>query len=273
MTAALSAGYSPYSRGFVIAGLAAVAAALAYLVQGKGWVYQVVPAAMFATIAGGFALAGQRRRAVALAAGGLVAGLTTPFFQNLGIGWIAGLAVGLGVEAVSGGRASLARLAPVALVAAIGAACGACTIERPPAPILERALARLGPHLTLATLSEDLGLGFPLARRLDATWVLRSNSLIVSDDVRRILARRPGDAALRCRLQPFADAELSGVIADIAARRPEALLVGPLGTALHAEVAADPRVQTMLAGYHKTATEARKDYSAELWLRNDAPSR
>jgi hypothetical protein len=29
----------------------------------------------------------------------------------------------------------------------------------------------------------------------------------------------------------------------------------------------------MLSGYHRTATEAEKGYSAELWLRNDVPER
>lgn len=266
-TAALTAGYSRYSPGFVIAGLAALAAAIAYFVQGKGWVYQAVPAAMFATIAGGFALEGERRLAAPIAAA-ITAGIATPLFGNLGLGWVVGLVFGLAANARDG-DVSMRRLAPVALVAAIGAACGVCTIERPPTPVLESALARLGPHLKLATLSEDLGLGFPLARRVGATWVLRSNSLIVTDDVRRVLARRPGNSALKRRLQPFADEELSDMLADISAYRPDALLVGPLGTTLHAELAADPRVQTVLAGYHKTATEVRKGYSAELWLRND----
>lgn len=267
-TAALTAGYSRYSPGFVIAGLATCAAMLAYVVQGKGWIYQAVPAAMFATLAGGFALEGQGRRAVALAVGAIAAGVATPLIDNLGLGWMIGMAVGLGLGVARGGELGLNRLAPVALAAAIGAACGACTIERPTTPALEQALAKLGPHLKLATLSEDEGLAFPLVRRLGATWVLRSHSLIVSDDVRRILSRHPGDAALQRRLQPFADAERKGVLADILANRPDALLVGPLGTALHADLWADPGVQAVIADYHRVAVDQRPGYSAELWLRN-----
>ncbi len=268
-TTALTAGYGRVSPGFVVAGLATLGAALAYFVQGKGWVYQAVPAAMFATIAGGFALEGQGRRLGALALGAAAAGVATPLLGNLGLGWIIGLAVGLGVEALQGGEISLPRLAPMALAAAIGGACGVCTIERPPIPALERALAQLGPHLKLASLSEDEGLAFPLVRRLGATWVLRSHSLIVSDDVRRILGRHPGDEALKRRLQPFADEERAGVLTDIAAQRPDAVLVGPLGTALHADLWADPRVQAVMEGYRRVGAEARAGYSAELWLRNN----
>ena len=270
-TAALTAGYSRYSPGFVVAGLATLAAMLAYLIQGKGWVYQAVPAAMFATLAGGFALEGQGRRAGALAAGAVAAAVATPLLDNLGLGWTIGLAVGLGLEAAQGGELSLPRFAPMALAAAIGGACGVCTIERPSTPALERTLANLGPHLKLATLSEDEGLGFPLVRRLGATWVLRSNSLIVSDDVRRILSRHLGDEALKRRLQPFADEEREGVLADIAANQPDAVLVGPLRTALHADLWADPHVQAVMADYRRAAGEDRVGYSAELWLRKDFP--
>jgi hypothetical protein len=224
---------------------------------------------MFATIAGGFALRGHGGRAAALAAGAIAAGVATPFLDNLGLGWIAGLAVGFAIEAARGGELGLPQLAPIALAAAIGGASGACTIERPPTPALERTLADLGPHLKLATLSQDLGLGFPLTRRLGATWVLRSHSLIVNDEVRFLLANHPGDAALRRRLQPLADAERAGVLADIAANRPDALLVGPLGTALHADLWADPRVRKAMADYVRVAVEARPGYSAELWLRKD----
>ncbi len=268
-TAVATAGYSRYSPGFVVAGLATLGAMLAYFVQGKGWVYQAVPAAMFATLAGGVALDGHGRRAASLAAAAVAAGVATPVLGNLGLGWTIGIAIGMGIEAARGGEVGLPRLAPVALVAAIGGACGVCTIERPTTPALERALALLGPHLKLATLSEDEGLAFPLVRRLGASWVLRSHSLIVSDDVRRILSRHPGDVALKRRLQPFADAERRDVLADIAAHRPDALLVGPLGTALHGDLWADPRVQAAMADYHRAAIEERRGYSAALWLRNN----
>jgi hypothetical protein len=268
-TAALAAGYGGYSSGFAVAGLAALGAALAYVAQGKGWVYQAVPAAMFATLAGGFALHGQERRAAALALAAGTAGVATPLLGNFGLGWVLGLAIGFGLEAARGSGLRLARLAPIAFAAAAGMAAGACTIERPPTPALERTLAGLGPHLKLATLSEDLGLAFPLTRRIGAEWVLRSHSLIVSSAVRFLLSRHPGDAALKARLQPFADDERAGVLADIAANRPDALLVGPLRTRLHADLMADPRVRAILADYVKVETETRPDYAAELWLRRD----
>ncbi len=268
-TAVLAAG-GDFPNGFVVAALATIGAAVGYVVQGKGWVYQAVPAMMFATLAGGFAL--ERRRAgVPLGAGALAAGLAAPLLHSLGIALAAGVAIGFVVEAALSRNAALnlPRVAPLALAAAIGAACGLCVIERPLTPALERTLAGLGPRLTLGAISEDMGLPFPLARRIGATWAMRSNSLFVTSAVRRRLAERPGDEALRNRLQPYADAEIADLVEDIAVNRPDALLVGPLATRLHAAVWADPRVEAAMTAYTRVAVEERPGYAAELWLRKD----
>jgi hypothetical protein len=259
--------------GMAVAGLAAAGAAVGYVLQGKGWIYQAVPAAMFATIAGGFAWASRSEaedagasHPWALAAGGVVAALVAPGLHNLGAGWVLGIAAAQAVEFARTRdlRLEPRRLAPLGLAAAIGAACGVCTIERPPTPELEVALARLGPGVKLASLSEDMGLSFPLARRIGAQWVLKRHSLFVTSDVRRVVARRPDAAA---RLAPFASAERAEVLADIAANKPDAILVGPTGTALHAELWKDARVTAALADYERVAEERRPGYTAELWLR------
>ncbi len=259
------------SPGFVVAMLAALAAALGYLAQGKGWVYQAVPAAMFATLAGGFALDERPRPFAALGAAFATAALVPTFAHNLALALLGGIAIGLAVEAMRAGKLALdlARLAPLALAAAVGTACGVCVIERPPAPALARILAGLGPHLTIGSISEDEGLAFPLVRRLGATWVLRANSLFVSADVAGLIAAHPGDAAMKARLQPYADAERKALLEDIARARPDALLVGPTGTALHAQIWADPRIQAAMADYRRVAAEHEPGYTAELWLRKD----
>ena len=256
---------------FAIPGLAAAGAGLAYFAQGKGWVYQAVPAMMYATLAAPVALQNApARNFAALLAGAFAAGVAAPLGHNLGLAAVIGVAVGVGLDAArAGGAVSLPRLAPFALAAAIGAACGLCTVERPVTPKLEAMLAGFGPHLRLGAISEDEGLGFPLVRRLHATWAMRAHSLIVSDYVRRLFAKHPGDAALAARLQPFAERDREILLDDISRRRPDALLVGPTGTALHAEVWADPRVRAAMAGYSRVAVEARPGYTAELWLRND----
>lgn len=253
---------------FAVPLIAAVGAGLAYVAQGKGWVYQATPAMMYATLAAPVALQGVAPRGYpALLAGALAAGVAAPLGHNLGLAVVIGVAAGFGLDAArSGGALSLPRLAPFAFVAAVGAACGLCTVERPTTPKLEAILAGLGPHLTLGTISEDEGLGFPLVRRLRATWAMRAHSLIMSDYVRRLSAQRPAEAA---RLAPFAERDRANLVEDIARRRPDALLVGPTGTALHAEVWADPRVQAAMADYRRVATEHKPGYTAELWLRTD----
>ena len=266
-TAALAAG-GRYATGFVVAALAATGAGVAYFLQGKGWIYQAIPATMFATLAGGFALEG-RRGGWALAVAGVAAAVAVSFVHSIGPAFAVGLAVGLAVEAVRRARIKSADLGPLALAAAVGVACGVCVIERPPTPALERALHDFGPGLTLGAVSEDMGLPFPLTHRIGARWAMRSNSLFVSAAVRRLLAQRPNDPARRARLQAYADEERKEMIDDIAANRPDALLVGPLGTGLHADVWADPRLQAAMADYRRFAVEERPGYSAELWLRGD----
>ena len=265
-TAALTAG-GRYTTGFVVAALAALGAGVGYFLQGKGWIYQAIPAAMFATLAGGFALEG-RRGGLGLAAAGVAAALGVSFLHSIGLALGLGLAVGLLAARV---KFAASELGPLALAAAIGAACGVCVIERPQTPALESELKKLGPGVTLGAVTEDMGLPFPLAHRVGAHWAMRSNSLFVTAAVRRLLSRRPGDAA---RLQAYADAERKQMIDDIVANRPEALLVGPLGTSLHADVWADSRLQAVMADYLKVAVEERPGYSAELWVRKDfAPAR
>jgi hypothetical protein len=248
-------------------GLAAVGAALAYGVQGKGWVYQAVPAMMFAAVAGAAALGGIfRARAVALGVAALAAALAVVLLHSLGAAWGLGAAVGLGVEAA---RPDLRRLAPLVLAAAVGSACGLCLIERPLTPALEARLAGMGPGLTLGAISEDEGLSFPLARRVGAHWVMRSHSLIVSAAARRLMSMHPGDAALAERLRPYVERDKAALLADLRAQRPDALLVGPLKSKLHADLFADPEVLAVMADYRLVEREERPDYGAELWLRKD----
>lgn len=273
VTAALTAQRN--SPGFGVAMLAALAAGLGYLAQGKGWIYQAAPAAMYATLAGGFALDERPRNYFALGAAFVTAALAATLAHNLAVGLLGGIAIGLIVETASARKVELdlARLAPAALAAAIGTACGVCVIERPPAPALGRMLAGLGPHLKIGTISEDEGLGFPLVRRIGATWALRANSLFVNAEVDSLIAEHPGVAALKARLQPYAQAERRELVEDITRQRPDALLVGPTGTALHAEIWADPRLQAALADYRRVATEREPGYTAELWLRRDFAAR
>ena len=104
-TAALDGGRGRYSAGLRRRRRsAALGAAIAYFVQGKGWVYQAVPAAMFATLAGGFALEGERRRGSACRRRGLAAASRRRCLHNLGLGWVVGLVAGLRGRRGAGAR-------------------------------------------------------------------------------------------------------------------------------------------------------------------------
>ena len=264
------------SPAVAVFGLAALGAAVAYGVQGKGWVYQAVPAMMFAAVAGAAALAEDaRERAAALAAAVVAAALAVFFLRSLGLAWGLGVAAGLAVDAARAWiKPDLKRLAPLALAAAVGSTCGLCLIERPLTPALEARLAAMGPGLTLGAISEDEGLSFPLVRRVGARWVMRSHSLIVSAAARRLMSMHPADAALAERMRPYVERDKAGLLADLSRKKPDALLVGPLTSKLHADLFADPGVLAAMADYRLVEREEGADYAAELWVRDDlAPLR
>ena len=265
--AALNASGKGLRPDFAVFALAALGAGIGYLVQGKGWVYQAVPAAMLATMAG----AAVMRLGPAQVVGAGVAMLAVPALTSHGLGWVLGLGVGYATEAAleRDPRLSREKLAALAFAAAVGAASGLCLIERPLTPALEARLAALGPGLTLGAISEDEGLSFPLARRIGARFVMRSHSLIVSAAARRLASMHREDASLAERLAPYQARDRAAMIEDIETRRPDALLVGPLKSKLHADLWADPRVQAALADYRLLASEERPDYAAEVWLRKD----
>ncbi len=112
------------------------------------------------------------------------------------------------------------------LVAAIGAACGLDVSDGDwKAPALEAALARLGPHPTLAGITEVTGFGHPTAawRTGADLGPARVPSLFITRPSADIVDEHPGDAALlRQRLQPYADRDKAMLIEDIERQRPDA---------------------------------------------------
>ena len=268
----LVAGDAIGKSRIAVPGLAALGAFGAYMIQGKGWLYQALPALMFLTIAAGFALATRARAATVLGALTLAgAAVAVLAFPNLALP--IGLAVGANWLhrrlAPNAGRAWVETAARYALTAAIGAACGLYISEPPFAPAIGAALARLGPHPTVVGITEVMDFGHPMARRVGATWVQRVPSLFITSAVRRLEDEHPGDAALARRLQPYADLDKEMLIEDITRRRPDALLVGPLNTRMHAALWADPEITAARADYRLFATDDRPNFPAELWVRKD----
>ena len=264
-------------RSFIaVPALAALGAFGGYLIQGKGWAYQALPALMFLTIAAGFAL---ETRSRVVFVGGLLAMAIAAFMilhiRNLAppIGLAAVAATSLHRRLASNGSADASSwatlLARYGLAASVGAACGFCVSDKPLAPGIEAALTRLGPHPTLVGITEVMGFGHPMARRIGAVWVQRVPSLFITSGVRRRIDEHPGDSALAHRLQPYADLDKAMLIQDIERNRPDALLVGPLNTRMHAALWADPEISAARADYRLFATNDQDDFPAELWVRKD----
>ena len=158
-----------------IPALAGLGALAAYLVQGKGWLYQAYPALAFFALAAGAALARapQPRPRVALGALAFLAaglGLIALGRWPLPLAFVAagiGAALAWGLE----GRKGAAPIAEMGVAAALGAACGLFAMDGIETPAIARALASLGPHPTVASLSESLAFGHPMVRRVGGVWV------------------------------------------------------------------------------------------------------
>jgi hypothetical protein len=136
-------------------------------------------------------------------------------------------------------------------------------------PAIARALASLGPHPTVASLSESLAFGHPMVRRVGGVWVQSVPSLWIAAAARRRIDEKPSDAALAERMRVYIDADRDRLVADLNRNRPDALLVGRLDTRFHQWLWNDPELAATRAGYRLYAAEADTGFPAELWVRAD----
>jgi hypothetical protein len=254
-----------------LAGLGALAA---YLVQGKGWLYQAYPALAFFSLAAGAALTRFAQPKPRLALGALVFLAAALGFVALGH-WpspLAFVAAGIGVALAWGlewRKAGAAPIAEMGVAAALGAACGLFAMDGIETPAIARALASLGPHPTVASLSESLAFGHPMVRQVGGVWVQSVPSLWIAAAARRRIDEHPGDAALAQRMRVYIDADRDRLVADLARNRPDALLVGRLDTRFHQWLWNDPEVAAARAGYRLYADETDAGFPAQLWVRAD----
>jgi hypothetical protein len=260
--------------------LGALGALAAYLVQGKGWLYQAYPALAFMILAAGFALdlrpLAPRRIALGALAGVAAAFLLLWLGQwPLPIAFAAAIgasALSLAVEPAGRTGQALRRTLPLAemgVAGAIGVACGLFAMDGVRTPTLARALASLGPHPTVLAISESLALGHPMVRAVGGVWVQRVPSLWITSAVRRLIDEHPGDEALTARLRPYIDRDRQMLVEDIGRNRPDAILVGKLGTRFHQWAWSDPAIAAARADYQFFAAEPGKDFPAELYVRKD----
>lgn len=261
---------SPWIAVPALAGLGGYGA---FVVQGKGWLYQALPMMIYLTIACGFALEvkARSRLSLALGMGAMIAAAFTMLF-------IRQLAVPVGVAALAatliqtrltkGSERFLEVFTNFALVATIGAAYGLDISERPLAPAISTALTRLGPHPTVVGLTEDMGFGHPMTRRVGARWAQHVPSLFITSAARKIREEHPGDAALAARMNTYLDLDKRMLLDDMR-RRPDALLVGPLNSSIYHDLWADSELTAARVDYRLLVVNDNPDFPAELWVRED----
>lgn len=255
-----------------VAGFAALGAGLGYFAQGKGWLYQAYPAIAYGVVFAALAMEDGRATARALIAPAAVA-LVAFGVAALAGGWALGVVVGF-IAGVAAQRAFRAQAAMRPLSAALLGATLALFCPRDiPDDAISRALVRLGPHPTLVGVTESFGFAHPRARRLGAVWVQSAPTLLIAAGARLLIDQHPGDDALKARLQPFIDAEKARLVEDIVSRRPDALLVGPLGTRFHDAIWNDPEVAAARRNYRLAARNVPPEGSGELWVREDLAAR
>jgi hypothetical protein len=257
--------------------LAALGALAAFLVQGKGWLYQAYPALAFMMLAAGLALDLSRPAPRRIAIGALAA--LAAAFATLALGrWplpivfaAAGgaAALSLALERRAPAREGKTLLTQMGVAAAIGVACALFAMDGVRTPALARALASLGPHPSVAAISESLAFSHPMARSVGAVWVQRTPSLWMTSAARRLIDEHPGDAALAARLQPYIDRDRDWLVEDIRRNRPDAILVGRLDSRFHQWAWSDPVITAARADYQLFAVNPDKDFPAELYVRKD----
>ena len=254
--------------------LAAFGALIAYFVQGKGWLYHVYPA--LALIALAYAVAtGHRPRdhllgaLSALAAATPLIGALLFDLPPLPTSAIAALIAWLYATRRAGreSRESLARLASGAL---IGACCSLyCGAFPGASPAFINALMRVAPHPSVASISEGLGVGFPLVRNVGGDWALRAQGMLMTSGARRLIDQYPGDAALAARLAPIIAAERDLLAADIVARRPDALLISRSAPRFYAWAMSDPTLAAARAPYRFVMSNPDPQWPIDLYVRED----
>lgn len=254
--------------------LGALGALAAFLVQGKGWLYQAYPALALMALAAGFAF---DRRPVALGRAAL--GALAALAAALALLWlgrwplpiafaVAAVAAGVSFFAEGGGDAK-ARLAEMGLAGALGAACGLFAMNGVRTPALERALASLGPHPSVAAISESLAFGHPMVRAVGGVWAQSVPSLWVAAAARRVIDEHPGDEAVAARMRPYIECDRDRLVADLHKNRPDALLVGRLDTRFHQWAWSDPAITAARAGYRLFAENPDPNFPAALYVRAD----
>jgi hypothetical protein len=160
-----------------------------FLLQGKGWAYQSYPAISFGLLA----LTAE------------LGGAEAPIAQWLMIG-----------------RAG----AGVAALAMFGVAELWFDTTRPrDTAAIAAAIENIAPHPTIAAITADLSVGFPLTEMVHGRWAQRTPSLLIAASVRRRKLGANLDPEMLARIEPYEILDRDRLRDDIRTNRPDILLV------------------------------------------------
>ncbi len=240
--------------------LAAAGAMAAYLVQMKGFVYHIYPPFVLVALAFGFAVAPalrQSRRAfvwlAAFAALEIAIACASPtslvaYVSLFGAPLFAAVYIWVSRKEA---RSDVSRLAIAAVFVLQIAVMAAWFLdETPQYPGLETALARLGPHPTVMSASNNLSHGLPQTRKVGGRWVQRTYGTWISRHVDLQESAHPNDTALRDRLEPWRGFDHAMFVEDVRRFAPDVVLIAPNSNFL-----ADPQIAEVLKPYHPFATD------------------
>ena len=160
-------------------------------------------------------------------------------------------------------------ISPAALfMAAFGAACGIFGGHGHDRR-LEALLAEVGPHPSLLAISERFDFGHPLVRNVGGEWAQSVASLWITVCAWEIIDHSRGEPATIARMTPFIDADRDRLVNDIVTNRPDAILVGKLGTRFHDWAWSDPKIMAARADYALIGDNGDPTGPIEVYVRRD----
>jgi hypothetical protein len=189
---------------------------LVFFLQRKGWPYHSYPMIAFAMLGLGYALA-----------------VRTPRDRALGLFAMATLA-----------------LAFVQSILWFNWAFDKAFDARP----LWASIARLGPHPKILAITGEPGLGHPLTRALQGTWVSRQQGLWVAAYLRNPRSGLSLDPQRKAALDVYAARERAMLIEDIKKNQPTVVLVDNFSDYWSNWLQDNPDVAGLLADYRLVAT-------------------
>ena len=116
------------------------------------------------------------------------------------------------------------------------------------------AVARLGPHPRILAISAEPGLGHPLVRALEGTWVSRQQGLWVAAYLQTLRSGDALDPSRSTALDAYAARERAMLIEDIKRNAPTVVLVDNFSGNWSAWLQAHPDVADLLTDYRLVAT-------------------